>query len=212
MHYTTRFPILRLPPISDKDNIPHYSAPSCSDGAKNQDESDVDCGGSCQKCKETGLCVSDTDCATGWCNGGKCVKPSCFDHLKNQDETDVDCGGICAPCGEGMNCTKDAGCLSGYCINKKCQIPSCSDGVKNQNESKMDCGGPCPACAPECLVTSDCGMFSIGKPYCMNNSAYIDYITPECINAACVKKAEKKLFERCIGNSTCVKGACTRED
>lgn len=50
---------------------------SCSDGVRNQDETGVDCGGSCRPC------------------------PTCGDGLWNQDETAVDCGGGCRPCVKG---------------------------------------------------------------------------------------------------------------
>ncbi|HLP50081.1 MAG TPA: hypothetical protein VK154_04310 [Chitinophagales bacterium] len=48
---------------------------SCSDQVKNQDETSIDCGGSCSPC------------------------PTCSDGFQNQDETGIDCGGECIPCG-----------------------------------------------------------------------------------------------------------------
>lgn len=48
--------------------------PSCSDGERNQNELNIDCGGDCEPC------------------------PSCFDGIRNQNETDIDCGGSCAAC------------------------------------------------------------------------------------------------------------------
>lgn len=46
---------------------------SCIDGAKNQDESDVDCGGSCSaKCEAGKACNTGSDCVKGVCEGGKC--------------------------------------------------------------------------------------------------------------------------------------------
>ena len=47
---------------------------SCNDRIKNQDETDIDCGGTCEAC------------------------PSCFDEIKNQGESIVDCGGPCEAC------------------------------------------------------------------------------------------------------------------
>ncbi|MCB0647475.1 MAG: hypothetical protein KDC49_12490 [Saprospiraceae bacterium] len=47
---------------------------SCSDGIKNGDEVEVDCGGTCAPCA------------------------TCTDGLKNGLETEVDCGGTCGPC------------------------------------------------------------------------------------------------------------------
>jgi len=67
---------------------------SCSNGIQDGEESDVDCGGSCDECDLTNKCVEDSDCHSGFCNSSnKCAKPSCSDETKNGDETDVDCGG-----------------------------------------------------------------------------------------------------------------------
>ncbi len=53
---------------------------SCFDGIKNGDETDVDCGGSCNPC------------------------PTCDDGIKNGDETAIDCGGtLCEPCIGSIN-------------------------------------------------------------------------------------------------------------
>ncbi len=51
---------------------------SCSDSIKNQDETDVDCGGSCStKCADTKVCKDDTDCTSTVCTAGKCApKPA----------------------------------------------------------------------------------------------------------------------------------------
>jgi hypothetical protein len=51
--------------------------PTCSDGIKNQDESDVDCGGRCGKCAAGRSCSKDVECATAYCMAGACaVKPT----------------------------------------------------------------------------------------------------------------------------------------
>lgn len=47
---------------------------TCSDGIKNQNETNVDCGGVCSVCQ------------------------SCSDGIKNQGETGIDCGGPCGLC------------------------------------------------------------------------------------------------------------------
>lgn len=39
-----------------------YSPETCSDGIKNQDETDTDCGGVCKGCKELLSCTDDSDC------------------------------------------------------------------------------------------------------------------------------------------------------
>jgi hypothetical protein len=48
-------------------------APTCSDGQLNQDESDVDCGGSCPPCGADAGCAADGDCQTGKCDDGTCL-------------------------------------------------------------------------------------------------------------------------------------------
>ena len=49
----------------------------CSNGRKDGDETNIDCGGDCTPC------------------------PSCDDGIKNQDETGIDCGGQCGQCQKG---------------------------------------------------------------------------------------------------------------
>ncbi len=46
---------------------------SCTDGLKNGDESDVDCGGSCDRCANGKTCNSRDDCQTALCVGGHCT-------------------------------------------------------------------------------------------------------------------------------------------
>lgn len=48
-------------------------AESCDDGVHNQDESDVDCGGSCLPCDGDAMCGGDADCKSGTCITGSCL-------------------------------------------------------------------------------------------------------------------------------------------
>lgn len=49
--------------------------PSCSNGVKDNDETDIDCGGSCPPCPEGKNCTQDSDCASGLvCENGVCTK------------------------------------------------------------------------------------------------------------------------------------------
>ena len=48
-------------------------APACDDTIKSGDESDVDCGGACDPCGVDAACVVVSDCASGFCNAGKCA-------------------------------------------------------------------------------------------------------------------------------------------
>ncbi|MCD6498098.1 MAG: hypothetical protein J7M25_07320 [Deltaproteobacteria bacterium] len=49
------------------------SPPSCDDGILNQDETDVDCGGSCPPCDVGLACTGDDDCASDACTNNVCV-------------------------------------------------------------------------------------------------------------------------------------------
>ncbi len=48
-------------------------APSCSDGMRNDTETDVDCGGSCGACAEGKTCTVGRDCTNGTCFAGTCA-------------------------------------------------------------------------------------------------------------------------------------------
>ncbi|MFT7579476.1 MAG: hypothetical protein ACI9MR_001140 [Myxococcota bacterium] len=48
---------------------------TCTDGGKNQDETDVDCGGSCPGCDDGQTCNVDGDCANELCLDGVCATP-----------------------------------------------------------------------------------------------------------------------------------------
>jgi len=55
------------------------AAASCTDGVKNQGESDVDCGGSttCPRCADYRTCGAVTDCVTNACTMGYCGTTGC---------------------------------------------------------------------------------------------------------------------------------------
>ena len=85
---------------------------SCKNGKKDIGETDIDCGGLCDKCIVNRECESNNDCLTGTCKRECittenrrtercekiCKEPSCKDGIKNQKETGIDCGGSCRPC------------------------------------------------------------------------------------------------------------------
>jgi len=48
------------------------NAASCTDGVKNQNESDVDCGGTCLPCAEGLRCAKNSDCIKAKCTSGVC--------------------------------------------------------------------------------------------------------------------------------------------
>ncbi len=135
----------------------------CLDGDKNQNESDIDCGGPCEGCQEGQTCITNDDCSTNYCESGKCAIASCEDGTINGLETDVDCGGAnCDQCENERLCIIDADCSSDYCgiIQKLCaDAPPCADKTLSQGETDIDCGKICDTKCTEgksCEESQDC--------------------------------------------------------
>ncbi|HKO51074.1 MAG TPA: hypothetical protein VJV79_25370 [Polyangiaceae bacterium] len=130
--------------------------PTCTDGVRNQDETEIDCGGSCKPCDIGAKCTDNDDC-----DGQYCVDDKCADHctsgVKESDETDKDCGGAtCEKCADTLKCSAADDCQSLVCSNQKCSVPTCSDEVLNQDESDLDCGGACSGKGKACPVNARC--------------------------------------------------------
>jgi hypothetical protein len=205
------------------------SASSCEDGARNGDESDIDCGGNCPGCADGGGCNGNGDCQSGVCSAaGRCAAPSCDDDVVNGDESDVDCGGNCANCPTGRACNDERDCQSSVCgtqgcaggVANCCQAPSCSDGVVNQGETDIDCGGSCPACPTgnACNTATDCqsGVCRAGgcaggvarccrAPSCTDGVANGDEPLIDCGNVACGLCA---IDHACTLDAECASGLC----
>ena len=134
----------------------------CSDSKRNDNETDIDCGGSCWPCNADQKCKAPTDCESQVCTAGLCALASCTDNVKNQDEPDTDCGSQlteCPGCLAGKTCVKDANCASSVCDAGKCAQATCSDSRKNGDEGGVDCGGSCQSrCGQEspCNKDADC--------------------------------------------------------
>ncbi|MEZ4448913.1 MAG: fibrinogen-like YCDxxxxGGGW domain-containing protein [Nannocystaceae bacterium] len=60
--------------------------PACDDEIQSGDESDVDCGGSCDACGLGGLCGGDPDCGQGQCIAGSCQSAASCKALKAIDD------------------------------------------------------------------------------------------------------------------------------
>ena len=144
---------------------------TCTDGNKNGDETDIDCGGSCKTpCKDGRGCTKGQDCESTLCDAAAkppvCVAgPACDDGKQNGDETDIDCGGSCkTKCTPNKGCKLDVDCSTGSCDKSAnpavCVTPAaCTDGKLDGDETDVDCGGACPTkCEQDklCKVDADC--------------------------------------------------------
>jgi hypothetical protein len=105
---------------------------TCTDLIKNQDETDVDCGGTiCGGCDLGKNCSIGSDCLSGDCSGGICVVPgSCAG-------TDSSCG-IFPAC---TNCTASDGCSGTDYLDYYCSGTSCLFTTDDCSVSCCVCGG-----------------------------------------------------------------------
>jgi hypothetical protein len=132
----------------DEDDEDGGVTSSCFDGTKNGDETDTDCGGSCDGCANGLSCAGDSDCNSAYsCSSGNTCEaadtPTCTDDEKNGDETDVDCGGTCSACSAGHACYDDGDCVGSCCSGE------CVDGSVCPEQ-----GGPGDVCAAGAECTS----------------------------------------------------------
>ena len=87
----------------------------CRDRVRDGDETDVDCGGSCQRCATALACGVGDDCQSRACDGGRCRAATCSDGVRDGFESDVDCGGVCGACQLGQGCAAASDCAVGSC-------------------------------------------------------------------------------------------------
>lgn len=95
--------------VCDKDE-------NCNNGLKDQDETDVDCGGShCNNCELNKACGVNSDCKMTYCQSGVCVGESCGNSVCANGENKCSCPGDCG------SCSGNAGNgLEYYCSNSQC--------------------------------------------------------------------------------------------
>jgi hypothetical protein len=110
----------------DGDDADGTVVPHCDNDELDDDESAVDCGGSCAGCRAGETCGQDSDCISGECDG--VCGASCSDGDQNGDETGVDCGGSCPICPGSEDCGKRgdedgnrlADCADPVCWDTQC--------------------------------------------------------------------------------------------
>ncbi len=200
----------------------HCEAPPCSDGFRDQRETDVDCGGPiCAPCRGGKICKVDSDCTTRACDPIMkiCLAPSCSDGTRDNNETDVDCGGACGACTVGKRCGVDQDCLSSACdaIARTCATDACHDHHKSTLETDVDCGGPsCAKCVDglACRYYGDCAS-NVCDPQRLVCIPYVDPCTDgvrtgsetdvDCGGGMCPGCA---LGQMCLLDFDCTSHAC----
>lgn len=154
------------------DGVSSDDAPApatCSDGAQGEDETDVDCGGSCPPCDNGQACMVPADCSSEVCESEVCVSPSCGNGSIEDGETcddagesatcNVDCSAVA--CGDGvLNVTAGEACDEGgntATCDADCTAVACGDGSLNPAAGEAcDDAGETAACDLDCTAAS-CG-------------------------------------------------------
>ncbi len=165
--------------------------PVPTDGIKNGDETDVDCGGAgdAPRCADGKSCNAGTDCVSQVCKAGRCQAPRPDDGVKNGDETDVDCGGAAADaprCATGKTCKMHGDCLSDGC------------GYDGKCAAARSCAGH--------FGGDTCGAGEVGEPGAQHESCCATAPISEAPDATQLDKyvvtagRMRQLIERTSGN------------
>ncbi|MBK7857751.1 MAG: hypothetical protein IPJ65_03800 [Archangiaceae bacterium] len=110
---------------------------TCTDGVRNGQEADVDCGGpDCRRCASGDACQTPDDCESGRCQLHVCVAAV----------EGCDGGPQCA----GVECRRNAECPSGACLDGQC-VPPCAAPL-------VPCGGACVDAQNDPAHCGGCGV------------------------------------------------------
>ena len=123
---------------------------TCSDGAQNNGETGVDCGGpNCDPCSGSETCSDgilnngETEVDCGGPNCDPCSAPeTCTDGVQNNGETGVDCGGPnCDPCSSGGTCDTPSGTVATNIKPKRAKLNWSSVGSATSYNVQVDEAG-----------------------------------------------------------------------
>jgi hypothetical protein len=198
--------------------------PACDDETHNGSETDVDCGGDCERgCDFGQSCAVPEDCVELACGRDPetdelvCLSPTCEDGAKNAGESGVDCGGEsdCSRCEVGAECEAHSDCASNSC-DEVCLEAACDDGQLNQDETDVDCGGE--SCAARCDFAQGCaGPADCASGVCDSEQQCVQgrngagCVSDEgCLSASCEDGscAPSAAGESCFGDSDCSSEDC----
>jgi len=161
---------------------------ACDDGVQNLDETDIDCGGSCQPCGLGQACAANVDCGDGACIEGVCTAVDCLQDA-DCDAQDSACSDaacdlntytcVGAPindggdCDDGDLCTTTSTCNAGTCtagmlVDCKALDSACAVGTCNPDDgqcvaSPANEGAACDD-NNNCTVASVCTAGACGDP------------------------------------------------
>lgn len=181
-----------------------------TDGVRNGDETDIDCGGRAGPgCAVGKTCATDVNCASGVCIDFQCG-----------DKPSDRCGGSAGlvRCADGKPCSVGNDCESGLCEGATCAPREANDGVQNGGETDIDCGGPrfrkCEG-GKGCQNGADCQSKVCGETNTCAPSSYEDKIKNgaetdvDCGGPGAPKKCPAGL--RCNEHSDCESNGCAHD-
>lgn len=163
--------------VSDAFTVDTNLKPTCDDEKKNQDETDVDCGGkNCGACSLSKECEKNSDCKSEFCALNLTLELNvcqefvdyCANGIKDLDETDVDCGGVCdQKCDVGFQCLEDSDCTDlSFCGESLTCESSCGNDVCDIKYGEDDF-----SCAKDCSIKTDTEILS-PRDECLDNGKY----------------------------------------
>lgn len=166
---------------------------TCSDGIKNQAETDVDCGGTCGLCGVGKSCENDLACITNNCNSVTLQCEACTpgESICTSTTNVATCSST------GVNFVNNSWCGTGKsCSNGACVSESpaeCGNGVVESGEQCDDsnsvsndgCSSTCQDEAPviECTVNTDCASGEV----CTANECVVETVPEESLTVTGVK-------------------------
>jgi len=193
--------------------------PTCTDGAKDGQETDVDCGGTvCAPCDPGKACVRPVDCTSDVCTASVCQSPSPTDGVKNDSETDVDCGGASQADGTANPASDGAPACA---VGKACALASdCAQGVCDASPVRAgDAGADAASSTGDAAATVDGGSPLL---YCqpasptdgVKNDSETDVdcggalLTGGALNPASDGAPPCTIGQKCLLGSDCDQGVC----
>ena len=97
---------------------PAQNPPTCNDNIKNQNETDVDCGGgTCPACANGKHCILGSDCQNNSCINGVCMAPKATAPVGGKCGGPADCSGNNSTC---LTMLGNINAPGGYCSNQPC--------------------------------------------------------------------------------------------